>query len=61
MEKTEMFTKLQQKKSVGSKCRWEDKIKIILIEMGFDGVSWLDLAAQWLYFVKTVEGLQFSQ
>jgi hypothetical protein len=40
--------------------RWEDNIKMVLREIGFDGVNWFQLAqdrVQWRAFVNTVMNL----
>jgi transposase len=37
--------------------RWEDNIKLVLREMGIEGVNWIQLAqdrVQWRAFVNTV-------
>jgi hypothetical protein len=44
------------------RCRWEDNIKMDLMEVGFDGANWMHLAqdrVQWQAFVNTVMDLQF--
>jgi hypothetical protein len=41
--------------------RWEDKIKMDLMEMGIDGAHWIHLAqdrVQWRTFVNTVINLR---
>jgi hypothetical protein len=40
--------------------RWEDNIKMYLIEIGWGGMDWIDLAQdrdQWKAFVNTVMNL----
>jgi hypothetical protein len=40
-----------------TRCRWEDNIKIDLMEMGISGVNWIQLAqdrVQWQVFVNMV-------
>jgi hypothetical protein len=42
------------------RCRWVDKIKIDLREIGWDGVNWMDMAQdrdQWRALVNTVLNL----
>jgi hypothetical protein len=42
--------------------RWEDNIKMDLIEIGIDGENWIRLAqdkAPWRAFVDTAMNLQF--
>jgi hypothetical protein len=44
-------------------CRWEDKIKMDLREIGIDGANWIRLAqdrVQWQSFVNTVMNLRVS-
>jgi hypothetical protein len=41
--------------------RWEDNIKLDLMEMGIDGANWIRLAwdrVQWRAFVNTVMNLR---
>jgi hypothetical protein len=41
--------------------RWEDNIKVDLMEIGIDGANWIRLAqdrVQWRPFVKTVMNLR---
>jgi hypothetical protein len=41
--------------------RWEDNIKLDLMEIGIDGANWIQLAqdrVQWRAFVKTVMNLR---
>jgi hypothetical protein len=43
------------------RCRWEDNIKMDLMEMGIDGTNWVQLAqdgVQWRAFVNTVMNLR---
>jgi hypothetical protein len=44
------------------RCRWEDKIKLDLREIGIDGANWIRLAqqdrVQWQAFVNTVMNLR---
>jgi hypothetical protein len=43
------------------RCRWVDKIKIDLREIGWGGMDWIDLAQdrdQWRVLVNTVMKLQ---
>jgi hypothetical protein len=42
-------------------CRWMDNIKIILREIGWDGMDWIDLTQyrdQWKALVNTVINLR---
>jgi hypothetical protein len=42
-------------------CRWVDNIKIDLIEIGLDGMNWIDLAQdrdQWRVLVNTMMSLR---
>jgi hypothetical protein len=46
------------------RCRWEDKIKVDLREVGVDGANWIQLAqdrVQWRAFVNTVINLRVSK
>jgi hypothetical protein len=43
------------------RCRWEDNIKMDLIEIGIDGANWIQPAqdrVQWWAFVNTVMNLR---
>jgi hypothetical protein len=43
------------------RCRWEDNIKLDIMEIGIDGVNWIQLAqdrVQWRAFVNTVMNLR---
>jgi hypothetical protein len=43
------------------RCRWEDNIKMDLMEIGIDGPNWIRLAqdrVQWRAFVNTVMNLR---
>jgi hypothetical protein len=45
----------------GKRRRWVDKIKMDLIEIGWDGVDWIDMAQdrdQWRALVNTVLNLR---
>jgi hypothetical protein len=36
-----------KKRGVRSKRRWEDNIKIVLHEVGWGGMDWIDLVRNW--------------
>jgi hypothetical protein len=42
--------------------RWKDNIKMVVREIGWEGVDWIDLAngEQWRAVVETVMNLQVS-
>jgi hypothetical protein len=43
------------------RCRWEDKIKLDLTEIGINGANWIQLAqdtVQWWVFVNTVMNIR---
>jgi hypothetical protein len=50
------------KRPVGRpRCRWEDNIKMDLMEIGIDGANWIQMAQyriQWWASVKTVMNLR---
>jgi hypothetical protein len=54
--------KLQGKRPLGRpRCRWVDNIQIDLIEIGWGGMDWIDLAwdrDQWRALVNMVMNLQ---
>jgi hypothetical protein len=56
--------KLKRKRAlVRLRCRWEDDIRIGLIEIGWEGVEWMHLVHdrdQWWVLVSTVMNLQVS-
>jgi hypothetical protein len=57
-----LVEKLEGKRPLGRpRRRWVDNIKMDLIEIGWDGVDWIDLAQdrnQWRALVNTVMNLQ---
>jgi hypothetical protein len=57
-----LFWRPECKKPLGRhRLRWEDNIKMDLMEIGIDGASWIQLAedrAQWRAFVNTVMNLR---
>jgi hypothetical protein len=45
------------------RCRWVDNIKMVLREIGWDGVDWIELAQdrdQWRGILNTVMNLRVS-
>jgi hypothetical protein len=52
----------ERKRPLGrSRHRWEDNIKMDLMEIGIDGANWIPLAqdrVQWRAFVNTVMNLR---
>jgi hypothetical protein len=56
--------KLEGKRPLGRpRCRWEDNIKMVIREIGWAGMDWIDLAQdmdQWRALVNTVINLQVS-
>jgi hypothetical protein len=57
-----MVRRPESKRPVGRpRRRWEDNIKMDLVEIGIDGANWIQLAqdrVQWWVFVKTVMNLR---
>jgi hypothetical protein len=56
-----LIRKPEGKKPLGvTGCRWEDNIRIVLREIGWEGVDWMHLAHdrdQWQALVNTVMNL----
>jgi hypothetical protein len=54
--------KSEEKRPLGrSRCRWENNVKILLREIGWDGVDCIDLAqdtVQWRALVNAVMNLR---
>jgi hypothetical protein len=46
-----------------TRCRWDDNIKMVLREIGWNGMNWIDLAQdreQWRALVNTVMNLRLQ-
>jgi hypothetical protein len=54
----------ERKRPLGRpRCRWVDNIKMVLREIGWDGMDWIDLAQdrdQWRALVNTVMNLRVT-
>jgi hypothetical protein len=59
-----LVAKPERNRPLGNpRCRWEDNIRMDLMEMGWEGVDWMHLAKdrdQWRVFVNTVMNFRIS-